>query len=384
MKPELQFDAVSEPLPGPKWQERWKRSWPAYKSWFISRGGDKGPSRDACESALLEYMPELVPTWKRLTRLTGDDDLAARFLSTWCPPAYLGGCSLAALSKNGATRLVRNYDLSPDLNEGLLLHTSWTGTPVMGMVEFIWGLSDGINQKGLAVALAFGGSSAVGRGFGITTILRYVLETCGTVEEALEALCRVPSHMAYNVTLADSSGMTLSVEMQPGGGLQVMSDPIATNHQKGSFQPEKPLFTQTFERFDHLADLLKTEIDPASLVTEFMKSPLYQDKYSESLGTLFTADYNPAARSLALHWLDGKWEQSLDNFHEGTRRVVYGAVANAHQYKAVSVSTEWVQHLVLLEQHVADPVQFSRWMDSAQSGEPDWVAFASVFTDRHA
>ncbi len=384
MKLELQFDAVSEQLPGPKWQERWNRSWPAYQSWFLSRSGDKGPSRDACETALLEYMPELVPTWKHLSHLAGGDDLAAQFLSTWCPPAYLGGCSLAALSRNGTTRLVRNYDLSPDLNEGLLLQTSWTGTPVMGMIEFLWGLSDGINQKGLAVALAFGGSSAVGRGFGITTILRYVLEICGTVEEALEALCRVPSHMAYNVTLADNSGMTLSVEMQPGGGLQVMSDPIATNHQQGLLQPEKPRFTQTFERFDHLSDLLKTDIDPASLVSEFMKSPLYQDKYSESLGTLFTADYNPAELSLALHWQDGKWSQSLDTFQEGTRRVVYGAVPNAHQYNAMRVSTEWVQHLAMLEHHVADRAQFSRWMDSAQSGEPDWAAFASVFTDRHA
>ncbi len=104
----------------------------------------------------------------------------------------------------------------------------------------------------------------------------------------------------------------------------------------------------------------------------------------ESLGTLFTADYNPAELSLASHWQDGQWSQSLDNFQEGTRRVVYGTVANAHQYNAMSVSTEWVQHLAILGHHVADRAQFSRWMESAQSGEPDWAAFARVFTDRHA
>ena len=327
-------------------------------------------------------MPELVPTWKRLSRLTGDDDLAARFLSTWCPPTYLGGCSLAALSKNGSTRLVRNYDLSPDLNEGLLLRTEWTGAPVMGMIEFLWGVSDGINQKGLAVALAFGGSSAVGRGFGITTILRYVLETCGTVEDALAALCRVPSHMAYNVTLADKSGMTLSVEMQPGGGLQVMQDSVATNHQQGSLQPERPQFTQTYERFNHLTGLLKTDIDPALLASEFMKAPLYQDKYSESLGTLFTADYNPIELTLVLHWHGSQWAQSLDEFQEGTRRIVYGPVAVAHQYDSISVSVEWVHHLAVLEHHVTDRIQFSRWMDNAQAGEPEWGEFASIFHEQ--
>ena len=66
-------------------------------------------------------------------------------------------------------RLVRNYDLSPDLNEGLLLRTEWTGMPVMGMVELLWGLSDGVNAAGLSVALAFGGRSEVTRGFGVTT-----------------------------------------------------------------------------------------------------------------------------------------------------------------------------------------------------------------------
>ncbi len=384
MNHELQFDAVSEQLPGNKWLERWNRSWPAYRVWFLSRGGDTGPSRNACESALLEHMPELVPTWKRLSLMTGDDDLAARFLSTWCPPAYLGGCSLAALSRNGVTRLVRNYDLSPDLNEGLLLHSEWTGTPVMGMVEFLWGLSDGINQKGLAVALAFGGSKVVGKGFGITTILRYVMETCGTVEQALEVLSRVPSHMAYNVTLADKSGMTLTVELKPGGGLQVMSEAVATNHQQGLLKPEKPLFTQTFERFDHLIDLLNTDIDPASLVDEFMKSPLYQRKYSESLGTLFTANYNPDSLSLELCWRDSQWSQTLSNFQEGTRRIIYGDAPETGQYAVASDTLQWLQHLAILEYHVSDQAQFFRWMDSAKAGDPDWSAFASVFSDSHA
>lgn len=41
----LTFDAISEAAPGPKWAARWGRSWPAYKAWFIARGGDNGPDR---------------------------------------------------------------------------------------------------------------------------------------------------------------------------------------------------------------------------------------------------------------------------------------------------------------------------------------------------
>ncbi|MEP3330233.1 hypothetical protein [Sedimentitalea sp.] len=145
----LTFDAISEDTPGPKWAARWQRSWPAYEAWYMARGGDTGPTRLQCESALERYMPELVPVYRRLVDLAGGSDRAARFLSTWCTPPYLGGCSLAAVADQNEVRLVRNYDLSPELNEGLLLRTEWTGRPVMGMVEFLWGLSDCMNDSGL-------------------------------------------------------------------------------------------------------------------------------------------------------------------------------------------------------------------------------------------
>ena len=223
----LTFDAVSEASPGPKWAARWARSWPAYEPWFVARGGDNGPSRAVCRAALERHMPELVPTYDRLVTLAGGGDRAARFLSTWCPPQYLGGCSLAAVSDGTDVRLVRNYDLSPNLNEGLMLQTAWTGRRVMGMVEFLWGLSDGINDAGLSIALAYGGRTQTGRGFGITTILRYVMETCDTVDQALAVLDRVPSHMAYNVVIADAGANTTSVELSPGGGARRMPQAIA-------------------------------------------------------------------------------------------------------------------------------------------------------------
>lgn len=115
-------------------------------------------------------------------------------------------------------RLGRNYDLSPPLNEGLLLPTEGTGRAVLGIVEFLWGLSDGINDAGPSVALAYGGRSERVQWFGITTILRYVLETCDSVDAALVALRRVPSHMGYNLVLADAAAKAIKVEMSSGGG----------------------------------------------------------------------------------------------------------------------------------------------------------------------
>lgn len=316
----MTFDAVDEAAPGPKWAARWSRSWPAYEAWFIARGGDAGPSRTECRAALHRHMPELVPTYDRLVELAGGSDRAARFLSGWCPPAYLGGCSIAAVADGSDVRLVRNYDLSPDLNEGLLLRTEWTGRAVMGMVEFLWGLSDGINDAGLAVALAYGGRQEVGEGFGITTILRYVLESCDTVDQALAALRRVPSHMAYNLVLADADGNTASVEVAPGGGITVMPQPIATNHQGATAVADRPDFTRTRERHAHLAAL---RVPARKLNRHFLRKPLLQDRYRAGFGTLFTAEYDPQARALGLTITGQRWDQTLAAFHEGQRHVDY-------------------------------------------------------------
>ncbi|MDU9006778.1 C45 family peptidase [Sedimentitalea todarodis] len=316
----LTFDAISEAAPGPKWAARWQRSWPAYEAWFVARGGEDGPTRAECENALEQYMPELMPVHRRLVELAGGSDRAARFLSTWCPPSYLGGCSLAAVADRDEVRLVRNYDLSPDLNEGLLLRTEWTGRAVMGMVEFLWGLSDGINDAGLSVALAYGGRSETGEGFGITTILRHVLETCDSVAQAIAALRRIPSHMAYNLVLADATGQTASVELSPGGGVRLMPNAIATNHQSGPERAERPAFTRSHERLTHLDEL---SVKPLDLNQKFLSTPLIQDRYAEGFGTLFTAEYDPKRGELGLTLAGDRWDQSLNDFTEGQRVVTY-------------------------------------------------------------
>jgi predicted choloylglycine hydrolase len=326
MSGSLTFTAVSETSPGPKWKARWDWSWPAYQTWFSTRSGKGAPSRAECEAALAKHMPELVPVHDRLCRLSGADDVAARFLSGWCPPSYLGGCSIAARADGSDVRLVRNYDLSPDLNEGLLLRSEWTGNAVMGMIEFLWGLSDGINDRGLCVALAFGGRGTTSTGFGITHIVRYVLETCGTVDEAIRTLRRIPSHMAYNLVLADSTGRLASVELQPGGGFRLSQKPVATNHQSGPARAERPEVTRTVERRNHLERLVTADCPPYELRDHFLVGPLFQTDYAKGFGTLFTVEYAPPDRGMILLWPGSSWEQKMEAFEEGTRTVNYGDV----------------------------------------------------------
>lgn len=379
----LTFDAVAEAAPGPKWQARWQRSWPAYRAWFQPKLGAGSPSRRESEAALAQYMPELLPVYRKLLELAGGGDLEARFLSTWCPPRYLGGCSLAALAEGDAIRLVRNYDLSPDLNEGLLLRSAWTGQPVMGMVEFLWGLSDGVNADGLAVAIAYGGRTEVARGFGVTTIIRYVLETCSTVREALAALGRVPSHMAYNIALADRGGATAVVELVPGGGVRLVRQAIATNHRQGDTDSGNETFTKSRERLQHLRDLLKDGIRPAALGDAFLEAPLYQRGYARGFGTLFTAVYDPSSGGLTLRWPGEDWVQSLDRFAEGRREIRYDpAAASVHEKVEDGMQAMIAAMARFLPPEIVSDLE--GWRTRASDDEIDWADFGKVFADVYA
>lgn len=160
-------------------------------------------------------MPELVPAWERLAAMLPDDADVGPALALWNPPPFLTGCSQAAVLPGGPA-LIRNYDWDYRLFDAVVARTAYTGhRRVLGTLDCLWGLLDGINDAGLAVSLTFGGRPQVGEGFGIPLVIRYVLEVCGTVEEAARALCRVPVHMSYNVTVLDGSGRWATAYLAP-------------------------------------------------------------------------------------------------------------------------------------------------------------------------
>ena len=179
----LRFAAASEARPDEKCRAIFERFWPAYQEWYLKEGEAARPSYGACARALKKYMPELVETWEKLVELAGGGDIAARFLSLYCPPPYLTGCSQAIWSRDQVA-LVRNYDYSPRLADAHVLLTGFTGRRVLAMTDCVWGVVDGMNDAGVAIALAFGGRRVVGEGFGIALVMRYCLEMAETTRTA--------------------------------------------------------------------------------------------------------------------------------------------------------------------------------------------------------
>ncbi len=317
------FEAVEESLPGTQWQALQRRLWPLYQTWFLSEGDSARPSYMESRRALRQYMPELLPTYERLCELAGGGDMVSRFLSLYCPPPYLSGCTQAVWTGDEPL-LVRNYDYSAQRLEAVLLKSCWNGQTVIAMSDALWGVLDGINQSGLAVSLAFGGRLESGKGFGIPLILRYILEFCTSTEEAIEVLQRVPTHMSYNITIVDPSQRFATVYVAPDKLPVVRQVPVATNHQGKVEWPRHAWATATLERESTVQSILAdTEETAEGLIAGFLRPPVFNSAYRRGFGTLYTAVYRPVSRQASYLWPQHRWDSSINHFESGVYAVDY-------------------------------------------------------------
>jgi predicted choloylglycine hydrolase len=289
----------------------------------LSEGEQARPTYLECRNAVSTHLPELLPVYDRLVELAGGSDHAARFLSGYSPPAYFSGCS-QAVWHGRESLLVRNYDYSPRAFDAVVLRTQWLGRRVLGVSDCLIGLLDGMNEDGLVVSLTFGGRRVVGLGFGVPIILRYVLETCATLEQAVEVLKRVPCHMAYNVTVMDAAGRFRTIFLSPDREAVITNSAIATNHQHEVEWADHARATASVEREELLLNSLKRHPGTArKFIATFQRPPLYSLGFDRGFGTLYTAAYRSHKRVLELHWPGYTWSLSLGKFEEGVRRIDY-------------------------------------------------------------
>jgi len=308
----IQF--IDEPKVGEQWLDFYNHSIKGYKKWFLKEGEFSRPNYQACHNAIKKYMPELEDFWLNLIKLTKANDLEARLLSFYNPAPYVSGCSQAVWSKYTPV-LIRNYDYDINLSETRILKSKWFDTEVIASTDCLWGVLDGINEYGLSLSLSFGGSSDRADGFGIPIILRYILEFCQTTNEAVEVLQRVPTHMAYNITIIDAEFMVKTVEISPGKINKVSHIPLAVNHQGDFVLSNYAIFSKSMERKKSLIEKLYDPwLTAEGFIDSFAYAPLFTDNYSEGFGTLYTAIYNPSLKAAEFRWKGINKQISFTNF----------------------------------------------------------------------
>jgi len=321
----LTLRTLAENEPGDLIREHLLTIWPAFRQWWRD-GANTRPTTVEARARLEEHMPELVAVWQRLTVMLegpGDDPDAGAALALWNPPPFLTGCSQAAVLPGGPA-LIRNYDWDYRLFDGVVARTAYAGRRVLGMLDCLWGLLDGVNDAGLAVSLTFGGRPEVGEGFGIPLVIRYVLEVCQTVDEAVRVLRRIPVHMSYNVTVLDRDGHWATVYLAPDRPARVTVLAVATNHQGEVEWAPYAAAIRSVERQERLEELLAGHADVSGVVAACLRPPLYATRFHEGFGTLFTAEYRPAEGVASYHWPGRTWEHSLDQVESGSIQIQLG------------------------------------------------------------
>jgi len=310
-----------------QWQAVFFDYWPAYEAWYRhNMKADINPEAlKRGHRQLATVMPEMLPLYESFLEASNDCPVAAQFLTGYQPPAYLVSCSQAVLLDEEPL-LMRNYDLSPDLSENLLTQSNWLGQNIIGSNECLWGLDDGMNRSGLVASLTFGGSKQLGKGFGIPFIMRYLLQTCVNVKQAIKVLQRVPSHMAYNVTLLDRQGSFATVMLAPGQGVIVTRERCITNHQTQVTWPRQATFTKTQERKQFLDELLaRGKVNEQQLREAFLAAPLRSANYPQKFGTVYTAVYKPLSETMSYHWpAEQAWQHSFADFRSSEKTVNLG------------------------------------------------------------
>jgi predicted choloylglycine hydrolase len=310
----LTLHAYRELTPGPRWQALYDATWPAYRRWYTREGLASRPALDECRRALARHLPELIPTWERLCHLAGDDPVAARMLSMWGLPAFAVGCS-QVLIPGAQPTLIRNYDYDQALFEGVIASTDYSGRRrVLGTSDMLWGLLDGMNEDGLAVSLTFGGRPGGGEGFGIPIVLRYLLETCATVDEGVSALQRIPVAQSYNVALVDTAGRHATVFVAPDEPAVLSRIETTTNHRLDHVEhPEIAARFNSVGRRTRLDELRGGDASGERIVAAMLLPPLRNDRFDIGFGTLYTAEYRPAAGTATWHWPGASWTRRFDD-----------------------------------------------------------------------
>ena len=315
----LSMTGVLEDRPGPAWSALLDATWPSYRAWFASEGWDARSTLAESRSALERHTPELLPMWQHLVTLAGDEGDVSRMLTLWNPPAFAPGCS--QLVASGESRaLLRNYDYDPALFEGVSLSSQWGERRVIGTSDCLWGLLDGMNDRGLAVSLTFGGLPGTGRGFAIPLVVRYLLEVCDSVTEARRVIDRIPVAASYNLTLTDRSGAVVTAFVAPGRVPEYFDMPLATNHR--GLVPDRPDLARRFrsvERQDVLRGLDRTGRTADAAAEEFLSPSLRSTDFEGGFGTLYTADYRPDDGVVTYRWPGAEWRRSFESADDEIR-----------------------------------------------------------------
>ncbi|MBG6129159.1 putative choloylglycine hydrolase [Aquimarina sp. EL_43] len=167
---------------------------------------------------LQNFYPEVIDEIKGFAKGINDKpkNLGAFLLSLGIFETS-GQCSVFAFKNNDSVIVGRNYDMLFEFKkftESSLIAPKDKFSYISQSDVFI-GRSDGINEKGLSIAMSFVNGTKVQPGIGFHFIIRKVLENCSTTEQAINLIQQTTVASANNFLIADKNFDIAVVESAP-------------------------------------------------------------------------------------------------------------------------------------------------------------------------
>ena len=321
------FVAIREDRPGSDWLARFVAGRAEAEAWYRGTGRGALPTGAECTAQLQRHMPELLGPYERACALVGEDELAPQILSQYRPPPLPQGCTQAVWLGDGGPALVRNYDFPLDVVSEHFESTCWFGREVISKGQRPWGgCLDGMNADGLVASVTFGGGTAQGLGFSIILIVRYVLETCSEVSEAVAALCRIPVALSQNVTMLDKTGTHATVFLTPERAPSVSRTLVCANHQDPSVSTglSRSAASSVAREQAALRTLESSDATLVNVIEAFLTAPIYSR--SATSPTVYGAVYRPAALTVDYFWPGNVMTQRIGSFRPGQYVHEYGVL----------------------------------------------------------
>ena len=163
----------------------------------------------ACLPTYRRYFPTILEEIEGIALAQNCDPelLQAVLFSMYALPPELH-CSCFAISQGGQILLGRNSDFYTALEEeNKAVEYRLSGSPpaVLGHTTAFAELEDGVNAHGLAAGLTAVCPTVPRPGLNAGLLLRLLLETCRSVEEAVTLIRGLPLASAQTLILADAS-----------------------------------------------------------------------------------------------------------------------------------------------------------------------------------
>ena len=126
-------------------------------------------------------------------------------------------CSIFASFQNGEMIVGRNYDMLTSVKQftEISLICMENKLRFVGHSDVFIGKVDGLNEKGLFIGMTLVPDETTRPGINFYFAIRYILEHCQSVNEAIEVLRHFHTSLSNNYLIADKSGEMAVVEVGP-------------------------------------------------------------------------------------------------------------------------------------------------------------------------